>query len=83
MGLEVELTALLGIYSDPSRDSRGHTVTAVYVAQATGLPIADDDAKSAVITSIDDPPSPLVFDHAQVLEDYLRFRRTGEPTPLR
>ena len=83
VGLEVKLTALLGIYSDPSRDSRGHTVTAVYVAEASGLPVADDDAKSAVITQIDDLPYPLVFDHAQVLEDYLRFRTTGEPTPLR
>ena len=30
--LDISLIALLGIYSDPSRDNRGHTVTAVYVA---------------------------------------------------
>ena len=29
VSLTVKLTALLGIYSDPARDSRGHTVTAV------------------------------------------------------
>ena len=83
VGLTVRLTALLGIYSDPARDSRGHTVTAVYVAEASGQPVADDDARSAVITSIENLPSPLVFDHAQVLEDYLHFRVTGQPTPLR
>ena len=29
--LMIKLKALLGIYSDPKRDERGHTVTAVYV----------------------------------------------------
>lgn len=83
VGLTVRLTALLVIYSDPARDSRGHTVTAVYVAEASGQPVADDDARSAVITPIENLPSPLVFDHAQVLEDYLHFRLSGRPTPLR
>src|SRR5512137_1922321 len=36
VSLTVRLIALLGIYSDPSRDSRGHTVTAVYVGEAAG-----------------------------------------------
>src|SRR5690606_27809213 len=30
-GLEVSLVALLGVYSDPARDPRGHTVAIVYV----------------------------------------------------
>ncbi len=33
-GLIVELGALLGVYSDPARDARGHTVSVVYVALA-------------------------------------------------
>src|SRR5438477_12935743 len=44
--LEVELTALLGIYSRPDRDPRGHTVTAVYLGRGSGVPAAADDAKS-------------------------------------
>src|ERR1700757_5311155 len=43
--LEVDLRALLGIYSRPDRDPRGHTVTAVYVGRARGTPQAQDDAK--------------------------------------
>jgi 8-oxo-dGTP diphosphatase len=82
VGLHVELTALLGLYSDPSRDARGHTVTAVYVAEAQGLPKADDDAKAAVVVDIHHLPSPLAFDHAKVLEDYLRYRTKGVVTPL-
>ena len=82
VGLNVELTALLGLYSDPSRDARGHTVTAVYVAEARGLPRADDDAKAAVVVDVKQLPSPLAFDHGKVLEDYLRYRTQGIVTPL-
>ena len=81
--LSVTLTALLGIYSDPKRDDRGHTVTAVYIAEATGLPIAADDAKNFGIYTFDDLPDVLAFDHAQVIEDYRVFRGTGKVTPLR
>jgi 8-oxo-dGTP diphosphatase len=83
VGLEVRLTALLGIYSDPARDARGHTVTAVYVAEARGRPVAADDAKHAVPIDIDALPEPLAFDHAEVLADYRHFRATGRPAPLR
>ncbi|MDD2769193.1 MAG: NUDIX hydrolase [Methylococcus sp.] len=82
-GLTVRLTALLGLYSDPRRDPRGHTVTAVYVAEAAGTPQAADDAKTCRIVNLDELPSPLVFDHAQVLADYRRFRESGDTTPLR
>jgi 8-oxo-dGTP diphosphatase len=83
VSLDVKLIALLGIYSDPNRDHRGHTVTACYVAEASGKPIAADDAKNCQIFNVDELPDLLAFDHAQILEDYLRFRETGEVTPLR
>jgi 8-oxo-dGTP diphosphatase len=83
VGLEIKLIALLGLYSDPSRDARGHTVTAVYVAEAKGLPVADDDARHCQTFSLDQLPQPLAFDHAQVLEDYRHFRKTGKVAPLR
>lgn len=81
--LDVRLIALLGIYSDPSRDHRGHTVTACYVAEASGKPIAADDAKNCQVFDIDKLPELLAFDHAQVLDDYLNFRETAKVTPLR
>ncbi|MDE2089928.1 MAG: NUDIX hydrolase [Gammaproteobacteria bacterium] len=81
-GLDVHLKALLGCYSDPARDPRGHTVSAVYVAQAQGTPSAQDDAKDLVLTDPRTPP-PLAFDHAVILRDYLRYLETGEPAPLR
>jgi len=82
-GLEVRLKVLLGIYSDPRRDPRGHTVTAVYVAEATGAPQAADDAKNLCVVTLDSLPTSLAFDHELVLDDYRRYRETGQPTPLR
>lgn len=81
--LDVTLTALLGIYSDPGRDTRGHTVTACYVAEARGLPVAADDAKHCALFTFENLPELLAFDHAQVLADFKRYLETGKVTPLR
>ncbi len=81
--LDVRLLVLLGIYSDPSRDLRGHTVTACYVAEASGKPVAADDAKNCQVFDVDALPEILAFDHAQVLADYKVYRETGRVAPLR
>jgi 8-oxo-dGTP diphosphatase len=83
IGLDVTLATLLGIYSDPARDPRGHTVTAVYVAEAQGEPRAQDDALDLRVFPVDALPEGLAFDHAQVLADYLLWRAEGRPAPLR
>ena len=80
-GLSVRLTTLLGCYSDPARDPRGHTVSVVYVAQATGRLVPGDDAKDVAVFDSDTLP-PLAFDHPRILADYKRYRTTGETTPL-
>jgi 8-oxo-dGTP diphosphatase len=81
-GLEVELIALLGVYSDPARDARGHTVSTVYVGRANGTPQAADDAAESGVFDEHGLPAPLVFDHERILADYFHFRRTGErPRP--
>ncbi len=81
--LNVSLKALLGMYSNPARDDRGHTVSAVYVAEATGEPKAADDARNVAIFDLQHLPEPLAFDHAQVLEDYRKFRESGKVADLR
>jgi 8-oxo-dGTP diphosphatase len=83
VGLEVRLTALLGIYSDPTRDARGHTVTACYIAQARGTPKAADDAKNCGIFTFANLPAALAFDHAEVLAHYKSYLATGKVAPLR
>lgn len=80
--LDVKLVSLLGCYSDPGRDKRGHTVSAVYIATAEGQPQALDDAANLQLYAPQDCP-PLVFDHALIIEDYLHYLETGLPAPLR
>ncbi|MGB3693663.1 MAG: NUDIX hydrolase [Spirulinaceae cyanobacterium] len=77
VSLKVELVALLGVYSDPNRDPRKHTMSAVYIATATGKPQADDDAKSLGVFLPWEFPSNLCFDHDLILKDYRRFRDYG------
>jgi len=83
VSLSVRLKCLLGLYSDPARDPRGHTITAVYIAEAHGLPVAADDAKTVAIYTPEQIPNELAFDHALVLSDYLHYRQTGQIAPLR
>lgn len=79
--LTVTLLELLYVYSDPRRDPRKHTLSVVFVAEATGTPRADDDAKNIGLFSAGTLPA-LCFDHDRVLNDYLRWRTTGErPRP--
>jgi 8-oxo-dGTP diphosphatase len=73
-GLEVDLKTLLGCYSDPRRDPRGHTVSVVYVGTARGEPQAQDDARGVMLADPSAPPR-LAFDHAQILADYLARAR--------
>jgi 8-oxo-dGTP diphosphatase len=68
-GLVITLQRLLGVYSDPARDPRGHTVTVTYIATASGNPEAADDAKHLGVFSLEQIPSPLAFDHDMVLRD--------------
>ncbi|MGB5963930.1 MAG: NUDIX hydrolase, partial [Sulfurimonadaceae bacterium] len=64
IGLDVEIEQLLGLYSDPSRDPRFHTVSAVYICRANALPQAGDDAKSTKIVALEDlDKESFVFDH--------------------
>ncbi len=75
--LEVELDALLGIYSDPERDFRGHTACAVFIGKASGKPIAADDAKDIALFDPFNIDVELAFDHREILEDYCDYRRDG------
>ena len=53
-GLDVELTELLGVYSDPKRDPRGlFTVGTVFIGHASGLPEGGDDAAEARVFALD------------------------------
>ena len=83
-GLDVQLSTLLYVYSQPSRDPRTHTMSVVFTATAEGLPEGMDDAAEAGVFSLDNLPHPIVFDHAEIIQDYRVFIETGRrPDPNR
>lgn len=74
--LDVTIESLLGVYSDPARDSRFHCVSIVYVCKAHGIPVGADDAKEAFIYTLDTIPyEKLVFDHVKIIRDYCAARQ--------
>jgi 8-oxo-dGTP diphosphatase len=80
--LDVKLVEQFRTYSDPGRDPRHHTISTVFIATAEGTPVGEDDAKSAKIFREDNLPGSIVFDHARILGDYFRYKKTGQkPKP--
>ncbi len=82
--LAVELVHLLGVYSDPARDPRQHTLSVVFVGRARGVPAAGDDAGQVVVAPAQSPPGRLCFDHQRIVNDYLAWRgerRAGARLP--
>jgi 8-oxo-dGTP diphosphatase len=77
-GVEVRVGRLLGVYSDPKRDPRGHTVSVLYEARplkgaARG---GDDAAEARWFTRRDVTKLDLAFDHGKIVREQLR-RRPG------
>ncbi|MGQ4890995.1 MAG: NUDIX domain-containing protein [Candidatus Njordarchaeia archaeon] len=75
-GLDVEIIDLVGVYSDPKRDPRGHTITIAYLCKPRSVDIkAGSDAKSAMWIPISDVIQgkiKLAFDHDKILKDALK-----------
>lgn len=69
-GLKVEILRLVGVYSDPGRDPRGHNVSCAYLARAEGgEPSAASDAAEA--SYLDPSTLDLAFDHEKIIADAL------------
>ncbi len=67
-GLTIEIVKLLGVYSEPSRDPRGHTVSIVYLVLGDGIPKANTDAKGVQLFDIQNIPE-MAFDHNIIIEN--------------
>jgi len=79
--LDVELLGVLGVYSDPPRDMRNHTLTTVFVGRALDPAqlCAGDDAADAAFYPVDAIPGPLCFDHAKVIGHFLDWLEGRRP----
>lgn len=68
-GLSVRVVSLLGVYSQPGRDPRGHTVSVVYLCQVLGGQLAGGDDALEARFFPDLTGVLLAFDHARILKD--------------
>jgi ADP-ribose pyrophosphatase YjhB (NUDIX family) len=73
--LDIQLQCQMHTYSDPKRDPRKHTISTVFIAQATGDPVASDDAEEIRLLIGSTLDIPLVFDHEKILSDYFERKR--------
>ncbi len=73
-GLDIAPIGVVGVYSDPERDPRDHTITIAYIVEKLGGDLkSGDDATDARFFTIDNLP-PLAFDHEKIIKDYLTIR---------
>ncbi len=73
---KVDDLRLVGVYSDPRRDPRGHVISHVYkVKKFSGYLKAKDDA--AEVSFFKELPLKLAFDHDKILRDYFKNLESG------
>ena len=74
-GLKTTIKNLVGVYSDPKRDPRGHTISVVYILEIVNGKIkSGDDAADAKFFDLKQLPE-LSFDHDVIIKDGLRSIR--------
>lgn len=74
-GLVTFVSSLLGVYSDPSRDPRGHTISIVYfIHKKKGNVLGGDDAEDASFHPLNSLPT-LSFDHENIIQDAIRRKK--------
>lgn len=71
-GLKVKIVRLLGVYSDPRRDPRGHTASVVFLCRHAGgkLRESTNETEGAkVFAKAEIGKLKLAFDHRKILKD--------------
>ncbi|MFH0860308.1 MAG: NUDIX hydrolase [Candidatus Altiarchaeota archaeon] len=69
--IKVKVRELLGVYSDPGRDPRGHSVSIVFLCERlSGEPAGGDDAAECRMFDVEKLPE-LAFDHWKIVSDAL------------
>jgi ADP-ribose pyrophosphatase YjhB (NUDIX family) len=81
--LVVDLIDILGVYSDPKRDPRGHNMSTVFIGRPRNgsdeiKAVANDDAAEIEWINIEEVgDKKLGFDHRHILLDYKRWKQFG------
>jgi 8-oxo-dGTP diphosphatase len=81
--LNIELLDILGVYSDPARDPRGHMMSTVFIAKISSHndkvdAVAQDDAAAIEWISLEVIDTRNVgFDHKRIISDYKTWKTSG------
>jgi 8-oxo-dGTP diphosphatase len=81
--LNIELLDILGVYSDPTRDPRGHMMSTVFIAKISSNnekvdAVAQDDAAAIEWISLEVINTRNVgFDHKRIISDYKTWKTSG------
>lgn len=75
-GLVVEPVKIIGAYSDPNRHPGRHVVSICYLVKVVSGSIKPDLEENEIVKFFDynEIPSKLAFDHAKMLEDYMKLK---------
>ena len=80
--LDIELVDILGVYSEPNRDPRGHIMSTVFVGK---IPpnnkveaLAQDDAAKIEWINLEEVDNTqFAFDHQKIISDYKKWKQSG------
>ncbi|MDQ3100262.1 MAG: NUDIX hydrolase [Bacteroidota bacterium] len=82
IGVRIGIRELIGVYSDPDRDPRGHYVTVAFHATVIGgEPTTSKEVLDLYWISENDHDIEMGFDHAQILQDWWNRRIEGPVKP--
>lgn len=73
-GLRTEVVSLVGVYSDPDRDPRGHVISLAFALEVIGGELlSGSDATEVGLLDLDSLPE-MGFDHNTIVDDFVRRR---------
>ncbi len=81
--LDVEFVDILGVYSEPERDPRGHVMSTVFIGRITRssdkvYAMAQDDAAAIQWLNLGEVANKkLGFDHKKMISDYIIWKQFG------
>ena len=79
--LDCSIRKLVGVYSKPGRDPRGHVVSVVFSLKiVTGAPKSGDDAAGLKWFPLDGFLPQLAFDHNEIIEDFKKAENIPIPS---
>lgn len=82
--LEIELDSILGVYSDPNRDPRGHIMSIVFIGRIISngsktMPVAGDDAADTRWVDLETMNNEnFGFDHKKIVGDYIKWKQSRQ-----